>query len=219
MNYPLKIAILNFVKYKDSKGLSTVIKEQIDHYPNAVLHALMNILSTHDTYRLITALCGENVNGKTKAQMSNISLSGNNYNNAKFFVKVASLLQFTLCGVPSIYYGDEIGMQGYQDPLNRKCYPWGFEDLELLDWYKFLGTLRNDYDAFVDGEFVELYAENGAFIFKRCGKNSQILIAINLGDKPIELNYANKLYNLIDTVEYTENYLLKEHNMAVFIKK
>ena len=219
MNYPLKNAIINFVKYKDSKGLSNVINQQIDHYPTFVLHALMNLLSTHDTYRLITALCGENVEGKTKAQISKISLNKVDYENAKFFVKVASLLQFTLCGVPSIYYGDEIGMQGYQDPLNRKCYPWGFEDKELLDWYKFLGGLRKNYDAFVDGDYCNLYDENGAFIFKRLGKNSEVLIAINLDKKTIELSFADKLYNLIDEVEYSENYLLKGQSFAAFIKK
>ncbi len=219
MNYPLKDAIVNFVKYKDSKGLSNLIKEQIDHYPTFVLHALMNILSTHDTFRLINALCGEDVNGKSKAQMANITLKGEKYTNAKFLVKVASLLQFTLCGVPSIYYGDEIGMQGYTDPLNRKCYPWGFEDCELLDWYKFLGSLRHDYDAFVDGEYVELYSEEGAFVYKRCGKNSEVLIAVNIGNKSIELSYADSLYNLIDDVKYCEKYLLKEQSVAVFIKK
>ena len=67
-------------------------------------------------------------------------------------MKIASLIQFTLPGVPSIYYGDEIGMQGMKDPFNRGCMPWNKPNEELLKWYKRLGQIRHSSKAFIDGD-------------------------------------------------------------------
>ena len=219
MNYPLKDAIINFILTKDVSQLSFTIKTLIDHYPQQVLHSLMNMLSTHDTYRLISAVCGYNTAGLTKEQLANLFIDEHHLPHAKFFVKVASLLQYTLCGVPSLYYGDEIGMQGYSDPLNRKCYPWGQEDKELLSWFKFLGTLRHDYDAFVDGDFCELYAVDGAFVYQRIGKTSEVLIAVNLSNNEVLIEFDGELTNLIDSKNYFNSYQLKSNTLAVFIKK
>lgn len=217
MNYPLKNAIIDFVKYENSKMLSLTVKEQIDHYPKAVLHSLMNILSTHDTFRLITAVGGESAEGKSKAQMSKLRIPEREMAAAKFKVKAASLLQFTLCGVPSIYYGDEIGMQGYADPLNRLCYPWGNEDKEILEWYKFLGKLRSEYDAFVDGDYINICEKKGVFIFVREGKTSQIAVAVNVSDKPLVMQFEGCLYNLLDEKKYKNEYTLSGKSLAIFI--
>lgn len=219
MNYPLKDAIINFILTKDVGQLSFTIKTLIDHYPQQVLHSLMNMLSTHDTYRLISAVCGYNTAGLTKEQLANLYIDEHHLPHAKFLVRVASLLQYTLCGVPSLYYGDEIGMQGYSDPLNRKCYPWGQEDKELLSWFKFLGTLRHDYDAFIDGDFCELYADDGAFVYQRIGKTSEVLIAVNLSNNELHVEFDGELTNLIDGKNYFNSYQLKSNTFAVFIKK
>jgi glycosidase len=218
MNYPLKNAILNFVKYGDEKGLSWTIKEQIDHYPKFVLDNVMNILSTHDTARLITVLSGLDMNGKSKDEMAKTFIPSDMLNIAKNKVKIASLLQYTLCGVPSLYYGDEIGMQGYIDPLNRKCYPWENQDQELLKWYRFLGKLREDYSAFKHGDFAEIYADKGAYIFKRFCKDNEVLIAVNCGRETIGLEFNDKLFNLIEEKEYVKEFALYPNMFAVLIK-
>lgn len=218
MNYPLKNAILNFVKYGDEKGLSWTIKEQIDHYPKFVLDNVMNILSTHDTARLITVLSGLDMNGKSKDEMAKTFIPSDMLNIAKNKVKIASLLQYTLCGVPSLYYGDEIGMQGYIDPLNRKCYPWENQDQELLKWYAFLGKLREDYSAFKHGDFAEIYADKGAYIFKRFSKDNEVLIAVNCGRETIGLEFNDKLFNLIEEKEYVKEFALYPNMFAVLIK-
>ena len=218
MNYPLKNAIIDFVRNKNSKALSKIIKEQIDHYPKEVLHSLMNILSTHDTYRLITAVGGESALNKSKAEMAKMRILDSELPLAKFKLKAASLLQYTLCGVPSVYYGDEIGMEGYVDPLNRLCYPWGNEDTDLLAWYKFLGKIRREYDAFCDGEYINLCDKNGVFAFIREGKSSQLIIAVNVSDKPFYLRYKGKLFNLIDEKSYQNEMILTGNSMAILIK-
>ena len=216
MNYPLKNAILNYVNYNDVKELRKVIREQIDHYPKCVLHSLMNILSTHDTVRLLTAVGGINMSGKSKDEMSKTFIPESQYNNAKNKLKIASLLQFTLCGVPSIYYGDEAGMQGYVDPLNRKCYPWGKEDKEIISWYKFLSKLRNTYDAFTDGDYEEIYADNGMFVFKRIGKSSEIGVAINLSNVKQLLSFDGAINNLYDGTTIDNEITLSYGELLVF---
>ena len=219
MNYPLKNAIINFIRNKDSIGLSNVIKTQIDHYPTKVLHNLMNILSTHDTLRLMTALCGRDMTGKTKAEMDFVKIEGDDYSKAVKCVKLASLLQFTLCGVPSVYYGDEIGMQGYIDPLNRKCFNWDKQDEQLKEWYKFLGKLRNDYDAFSDGEFNEEFVGEGVYAFKRVGKKSQLFIIVNASDLDYKLSFDGCLFDLVANKEQKSGMSIKSLSCAILIKK
>ncbi len=86
-------------------------------------------------------------------------------------LKLAAVLQFTLPGVPSVYYGDEAGMQGYGDPFCRAGYPWGKENTELLDFYKKLGTFRRSSPVFASGEFEPIYANFGDIVYiRRKGK-------------------------------------------------
>ncbi len=219
MNYPLKSAILNFTIYGDSKGLSQTIKEQVDHYPKCALNSLMNILSTHDTFRLISALSGISVIGKTKADLSEIKIEGERYRSAVHKLKIASLLQYTLPGVPSLYYGDEAGLQGFTDPLNRGCFPWGFEDKEIVEWYKFLGCLRRNFSAFTEGDFVEIYSNKGGFVFKRVDDNSEILIGINLGEIDLHVNFSGELTSLINGQKYTNQIVLLKNKLDIFINE
>lgn len=219
MNYPLKNAIINFVKNGNVKELSSVVKTQLDHYPKIVLDNLMNILSTHDTCRLITALAGEDAINKNKLEMSKMTIPLDKMSKAKEKVKIASLLQFTLCGVPCVYYGDEIGMQGYVDPLNRACYDWNNQDKELLNWYKFLAKLRKNYSAFTCGDFEEIYSNYGAYIFSRKDNDSEVLIAVNCGENDLEIEFEGSLFDLITEKSYKNKFTLLPKGYGVFIKK
>ncbi len=218
MNYPLKEAIIDYVRNGNVSRLSYTIKELIDHYPKDVLNSLMNILSTHDTWRLLTAVGGENMHGRDKKEMLEQSIPLNKVSDAKFNQKAASLLQFTLCGVPCVYYGDEAGMQGYSDPLNRCFYPWGKEDNDLIDWYKFLGGLRNDYSVFSDGDFCEIYASDGVYVYTRRNDEAEFFIALNLGDNNFILTYDDVLYEIISQTEFTNSYDLMPKSFCILIK-
>ena len=217
MNYPLKNAIIEFVKNGNVEELSYVVREQIDHYPRPVLNALMNVLSTHDTYRIISALASVNVDGFTKSQMSKIQLSKAQLNDAIFKTKIATLLQFTLYGVPSVYYGDEIGMQGYKDPLNRQTFKWDKIGGEIFDWYKFLSKLRLEFTLFKQGEIEEIYAKNGCYVFKRFDEYSEMLVAINLGMESVNLMYKGTLTNIIDNTKQKNRIELAPNFFGVFI--
>ena len=100
-------------------------------------------------------------------------------------MKMASALQFTLPGVPSIYYGDEAGLQGYKDPFNRGCYPWGKENDELVSWYKKLGEIRRSNKCFTDGKLQILSAVAGCVAFSRVRDDNAILVISNSNPHPI----------------------------------
>ena len=214
MNYPLKNAIIDFVKNGNSENLVNVIYTQIDHYPKAVLHSLMNILSTHDTFRLLSALSNVDVNGMTKEEQSKITIDGENFDIAKFRVKVASLLQYTLCGVPSLYYGDEIGMQGFVDPLNRRCFDWENGDSDLSSWYKFLGKIRKEYSCLKDGDFELVYSSQGTFIYKRLGEK-ELLIAVNLSSDQLFLDYNGTMIDIISNKEFVNEIQLDSNTIML----
>ena len=154
---------------------------------------------------------------KKKKEMSSMKIAQHDIKTAKFRLKVATLLQYTLCGVPSVYYGDEIAMEGYADPLNRLTYPWGKEDTEILSWYKRLGKIRRKFTAFNKGEYKEIYSCGGAFVFERRDENSELLIAINLEDNPFTLKFKGKLYDLISEIEYLDGYKMAKNSFAVLI--
>lgn len=218
MNYPLKNAIIEFVKNGNSEFLLHTIKEQMDHYPQKALHSLMNILSTHDTARILTVLGGESADGKDKITLSKLKISPNQMESAIFKLKVATTLQFTLCGVPSIYYGDEVGMEGYADPLNRCTFPWGNENTEILEWYKFLSNLRKEFSAFKMGDFEQIYCDKGVFIFKRLDEKSQVLVCINISSNNFYFEFDGNLKELITKKTYTNNYVFNSQTIAIFIK-
>ena len=116
MNYPFADAILNFVRYANGNAFFNAVLSIIENYPPQVLNVLMNHIGTHDTERAITRLAGENPDGHDRAwQFEHNTLSEFDYLKGISMMKIASLIQFTLPGVPSIYYGDEIGMQGMRN--------------------------------------------------------------------------------------------------------
>ena len=150
----------------------------------------MNHISTHDTMRAITALAGESCEYRDRYWQSTHSLDGNAYKNGVQLVKMASAVQFTLPGVPSIYYGDEAGMQGYKDPFNRCCYPWGNENKELLEWYRKLGEIRSANKCFVDGRLEVLSSVAGCVAYSRKKDENAILVISN--SNPHSITYYVK---------------------------
>ena len=81
-------------------------------------------------------------------------------------LKLASLMQYTLPGIPCVYYGDEAGMEGYRDPFNRGCFPWGHEDAELVNWYRSLGKIRHSCEVLKQrGTLEPYYADDDCFVY------------------------------------------------------
>ncbi|MCH5316129.1 MAG: glycoside hydrolase family 13 protein [Eubacterium sp.] len=180
MNYPFADAILNFVRFGNANYFCDCVMSIVENYPPQVLNVLMNHIGTHDTERAITRLAGTDCTDKDRDwQYENNTLSSYNYIKGISMMKMASLIQFTLPGVPSIYYGDEVGIQGMRDPFNRACMEWENQNTELLKWYKRLGEIRRGCKALIDGEIEFLHADDSSLAYVRKSNDNSVLVAVN----------------------------------------
>ena len=217
MNYPLKSGIISYILSGNAKEIYEITKSQIENYPSEVLSQLMNVLGTHDTPRILTYL-GKRGNLKSERKdMIDEKLSDEEYSFAVKALKCATLLQYTLYGIPSIYYGDEIGMQGNKDPFNRFCFQPENGNSEILNWYSFLGDIRKKLDCFsIDDNTTDLFYRRGVFGFSRRGKKSSLTVVINCGEREdLVLNE--------EAVEITKNVNLSKisldtYDFAIFYK-
>lgn len=217
MNYPLRHAIIGFIKTGNAEKMREGIESLCENYPKPALDCLMNILGTHDTVRILTFLSGKEY--ETRGERAEARLTKDEKKHAKSLLKLASLLQFTLPGVPCIYYGDEAGMEGYEDPFCRRCYPWGEEDTDLLDWYKKLSAARQGCTAFAGGEYRTLRAENGVFAFERFRKGRKALVLVNMGTDDVSVELSDSEYvPLIWNCEKKDNSLRVFHEGCVIVE-
>jgi glycosidase len=179
MNYPFYGAIVDFVRGDNARHLNNTVMQIMENYPPQSLNVLMNHIGTHDTERILTLIGGESSVGKDREWQAHKSMSVDEREYAVKLLKIASAIQYMLPGVPSIYYGDEAGLEGYRDPFNRACYPWGNEDTDLLNWYKKLGKIRKGSKALKDGSYYSHFAEGDLYIFERKCDEETLICAVN----------------------------------------
>lgn len=218
MNYPLKDAIINFMQTGNTTMLRETIFQLIDNYPKQTLDSLMNILSTHDTPRILTVL-GNQV-CETKEQMEVARLNDEAKKSAKAKLKMAALLQFTLPGVPCIYYGDEIGMEGDRDPFCRKCYDWENADEDLHTYYRNLGKIRqNDLkEVFSEGVYREIYADAACLVFERKTNSNYVYIFVNYSNRNYNINFQGQYRELLTDTNYCNNLEIKPFSCGIIQK-
>lgn len=184
MNYPFRTAVLSFLRGGKPADFFNIILDIVENYPPQVTRLLMNPIGTHDTERALTVLAGEPAGKQGREWQAAQMLTPEARERGMRLMRLASALQYTLPGVPCIYYGDEAGMEGYRDPFNRRCYPWGQEDEDLLHWYHRLGQLRHACAALREGRFFPLAAEEGLVCYERQGGGERLLCSVNVSDFP-----------------------------------
>lgn len=162
MNYPFTNAMIDFFAQDNQDGLSFAhaIQHQLARYPLQANEVMFNLLDSHDTARLLT-LCGGD---KRKMQL-------------------AALFQFTFLGTPCLYYGDEVGLDGDNDPDCRKCMEWDTaqQDRELHAFYKGIIGLRKSFSALRSGSFRFIYAkeQDHVIAYERADEQSRWIIVLN----------------------------------------
>lgn len=166
MNYPFRTAVLAYLQGGDADDFRESMETLRENYPPAAFYSAMNFLGTHDTSRILTVLGADGV-PDSKDDRASYRLSPAQRAKGLALVRLASLLLFTFPGAPTIYYGDEAGMEGCEDPFNRGAYPWGQEDLALKSHFSLLGTLRRQYAALQRGTIRWLYTSGPLMAFAR----------------------------------------------------
>ncbi len=199
MNYPFAIAIIEFIKHGGGEALSETVHTVLENYPKCSVDTLMNHLGTHDTARILTMLGKSDDYIGDRDWQSLQSLSDYEYSVGIKRLKAAAVIQYTLPGVPSLYYGDEAGAQGYGDPFCRATYPWGSENKELLQFYKNLGQLRKKCKAFAIGNFYTVFASDSAIAFTREDQNGKAFIAVNRGKDEVNIDLPQEFKDFKNT--------------------
>lgn len=198
MNYFLVDALIRYLKYKDVNKLKTTLNEILMNYPEETIYSLMNFTSTHDISRAVDIFGTDefneysewawNLKNDNLEYIKNYVLSKTDYEEGK---KVFKLYLFILCflpGVLSIFYGDEVGIDGLGNLQNRKPFPWGNIDSDLLDTVKYVGQIRNNEEFLKDARLIIDKIDDRIFEFDRIGDNESIHVVVNRSDEEIEYN-------------------------------
>ena len=203
-NYPLRNGIIEFIKTGDKALLTETIETLLSHYPKSCIENSLNFLGSHDTERIITVLGGENGEGKSGSELVDLRMSDEEYNKAKSLVKLAFLLLLTLPGTPCIYYGDEVGIEGYRDPFNRRPFPWWHEDKEITDFIRLVASKR----TMIKSEFRLIEASDRCFAFE----TDMCICAVNMSQYAEEINIDGEYIDVINGNSYKDILTVKSKN-------
>lgn len=186
MNYPLKNSIIDLaLSHIDASEFDRRIMSLKENYPEPAYYSLLNMLSSHDTERITTLMGGApsrySVDRDFQAQYK---LSADLLALARKRTKLAYGLVMTMPGVPCIFYGDELGIEGYGDPFCRCCFPWDSMNEvdpqgEMRSWIKELIALRKANEALRTGEMESVYALGNTYAYMRTTDDGKFLVVAN----------------------------------------
>jgi len=163
-------------KYNNTMDFESTMRYFMSRFTYPSLSVAMNQLSNHDHSRFLT---------RTNRKVGRLHTSGSHEADTglnKAIMREAIAFQMTWIGAPTIYYGDEVGLTGWTDPDNRRPFPWGREDKEILEFYKEMIKIHKRHKAFSTGSLNYLYMSSGLICFGRWDENERIAVILNNND-------------------------------------
>ena len=204
MNYLLVDALIRYFKYIDIPKLESTLKEVMSEYPDGTIHTLMNFTSTHDISRAIELFAtnsfqqyGEwawNLLDANLDWVKNHSLTPSEYYYGKNTLKPYVTVLAFLPGIFSIFYGDEVGLKGIGNLANRAPFPWGNEDLDLLDFFKTICRIRHEEVFLKEAKFRVLNITPEYFSFERYDEKNSIIV------------FASRSHHIVDIGKNYEDF-------------
>ena len=220
MNYPFRTGIIDFLLSGDARKLAEMVETIGEHYPPEVMNCVMNILGTHDTERILTVLGGKDLGeNPTRQQQAAEVMTPEERRTGVKRLKAAVLLQMTLPGVPCVYYGDEAGLEGYRDPFNRKCFPWGEEDAEIESWYREIIRIRRSMPVYRTGKYATLQTDGGLYAFVRWDGNDQAVTAVNAGSVEESLLVPGIWTDLLTGASFQDDVLMAPGDLRLLTRR
>ena len=203
MNYPFRAHIIDFILGNiDGKVCMRRLESLRENYPKENFYAMMNLIGSHDMIRIMTVFGEAPYYDKMPTlDQINFKLDEEHEKLAKSRLLMAALWQMTYPGVPCVYYGDEIAMQGFKDPTNRRPYKWADGDDNIRQQYKKFIAERNNHTVLQTGELLPLHAKgdivayarvirNGRDVFGQEAENDSYIAAFNRSlDKKHEVSF------------------------------
>ena len=231
MNYRFRGAILGFVQGTksddDAKAAYTAVdatnelEKMREQYPREALEAMMNLVDSHDTQRAVSSIDGYGKGGANRGFAADPTAT------ALEKMRLVSLLQMTYVGAPTIYYGDEMGLPGCDDPDNRRGVIWGKGNKDLVEWYAQMTAIRSSYENLRTGDVamadVDVALENDIIAYVRSNDTDKALVAANRLNAETTVTISTPgiadgtvLTNAINTGK-TETYTVKDGKVTVTI--
>ena len=146
-------------------------------------------------------------------------LNENAKQNAIEKLKMAAILQYTMPGVPCVYYGDENGQEGHIDPFCRRCFDWDNLNEDLIGFYKKLGEIRRKFhDIFKDGEFCEIKADGGLIFYRRTKNFNDLYIYANNSSKSFILEIEERYTDCLLDKTYENQIIVEPYSYGILVK-
>lgn len=196
MNYSLVDALIRYFKYNDIDKLARIIREIKEEYPDDTINTLMNFTSTHDISRIINILSaydfqeyGEwawNPIDDDRNWQKNYQLTPEQYKHGRDMYEAYCFILNFMPGILSIFYGDEIGMQGMGNLPNRRPFTWYYMDKKLLRFFKELGKIRRNEEFLETAGLNILDINDSYFMFERILNDEKMLITVNKTDREFD---------------------------------
>lgn len=216
MNYPMRQGIIDYLLGHGVDSLSYALGDITKNAPKHVLNNQMNLLGTHDTERILTVLGDDpTASGKSNSELCYSKMSAEQREKAVNRLITAYTILATVPGIPTIFYGDEAGLEGYRDPFNRMPFPWGREDMRIVSHYKKIGKIRLENDVYKSGDFKLLHLDENLLVFERIDHEKAYITVVNNSDNDIEAFFSNPTTELI--TDCTEmNFTISARNTNIF---
>ena len=189
MDYSLIDALIRYYKYSDTHKLGYIIQDILNEYPKDTIDTLMNFTSTHDISRALNIFANYDFNeysewawnpyNESLDYAKNYHLSDEEIARAKEIYKSYTFCLDFLPGIFSIFYGDEVGVQGYGNMMNRQPFPWEHMDKELLKYFRYLGKIRKENEFLKNADLKVVDINKNYFMFERNSNDGDVLVAVN----------------------------------------
>ena len=198
-NYLFRNAILGYFQEQDAGFTIYQIMNVLDRYPKPIVDILFNSLSTHDTARILTVM----ITNEKIDDLYGYFEEFKPYTEEAYLLglkrlKIATAIQYTLPGVPCVFYGDEVGAEGYIDPYNRVPFPWDHIQMDILDWHIALAKFRKGCKVLREGRLENLDSDGKILAYRRYDENGSLFCYFNISEeeKSIKRNKELSSYKL-----------------------